>query len=104
MKKLMERIKGLLSKAFAWAAGQPKDKILHFTAGMVLYLAAGMVVKVVFPESHAPWLFPLTVTICAAGLKELVWDKKTGGSIEKADFWATVIGGVTAGVLTLFGL
>ena len=69
----------------------PKDKAMHFCAGLALSILAGL---------FAYPMFGLLIAAAVGALKEIVWDwllKK--GTPELLDFVATVAGGVLGAVI-----
>ncbi len=69
----------------------PKDKAMHFCAGLALSILAGL---------FAYPMFGLLIAAAVGALKEIVWDwllKK--GTPELLDFVATVLGGVLGTVI-----
>jgi hypothetical protein len=69
----------------------PKDKVMHFCAGLALSILAGL---------FAYPMFGLLIAAAVGALKEIVWDwllKK--GTPELLDFVATVLGGVLGAVI-----
>ena len=69
----------------------PKDKVMHFCAGLALSILAGLLL--------CPLIGLATAAVVGA-LKEIIWDwllKK--GTPELLDFVATVAGGVLGAVI-----
>ena len=69
----------------------PKDKAMHFCAGLALSILAGLL--------YTPFWGLATAAVVGA-LKEIIWDwllKK--GTPELLDFVATVAGGVLGAVI-----
>ena len=69
----------------------PKDKVMHFCAGLALSMLAGLL--------YTPFWGLATAAVVGA-LKEIIWDwllKK--GTPELLDFVATVAGGVLGAVI-----
>ena len=69
----------------------PKDKVMHFCAGLALSMLAGLL--------YTPFWGLATAAVVGA-LKEIIWDwllKK--GTPELLDFAATVLGGALGAVI-----
>lgn len=65
----------------------PKDKLLHFGAGLII--GGGVAYFTGKPDMG------IAAAALAGGLKE-AWDSKHGGKVELLDMVATVLGGVVA--------
>ena len=69
----------------------PKDKAMHFCAGLALSILAGL---------FAYPMFGLLIAAAVGALKEIIWDwwwKR--GTPERWDSWATVLGGTLGAVI-----
>lgn len=83
MEKFLKRLKS------AWAGlwDVPRDKVLHFAAGMLVVLVVSLL------RSAAP--YALFVGVWVALFKEF-WDLLTGGEVDLWDAGATCIGAAAA--------
>lgn len=96
-------MKKLLTMIFGWISSIPKDKILHFTAGLVMYFVC-VVVLSFLNNPTTTRLVALIITSLAAVLKEIWVDKKLiGGTPELLDA-ITTIAGASVGYLFIYFL
>ena len=94
---MKKNINKVVSTVLCLLGRVPKDKLLHFIAGMLL-TAVVACIRCVAP-------FSVIVGIISGAVKEL-WDSKNGGSVELMDFIATSAGAMTMQIVVwiyLFG-
>lgn len=77
------------------------DKLLHFIAGMVIFMVLFRVFLVFLPMRCA-FVLSYPLSVLASYLKELIYDKKMGkGVYNIKDFYAGLIGSTAALCLDL---
>jgi len=105
----MRTILIILSLAFFLTADSqiPKDKQLHFSAGVIFtgftyYTVEAVFTEDQFTDSYARWK-PITISlgVCTlAGVGKETWDYLSYGVFDPKDLAATMLGGVaTIGVI-----
>lgn len=80
-----------MEKIFNWLGNIPADIALHYIAGMIIVA----VVTALFPVA-ADYTFLAAVVV---GFIKEIYDLFTDGEFCFADFYATVLGGLTLQVL-----
>lgn len=85
-----------MEKIFNWLGNIPADKALHYIAGMLIVA----VVTALFPVA-ADYTFLAAVVV---GFIKEVYDLFTDGEFSFADFYTTVLGGLTLQLLIWIAL
>ena len=67
----------------------PKDKLLHFGAGLVISLVVGTLTVPLYG----------VIASLVAGVGKEVWDSRGHGTVEVLDVVATLFGGVVGAIL-----
>lgn len=81
-------------KFVKWLLSIPRDKELHFVAGLIVAAFFSIV-----------WGFPLPILAAAlAGLVKEAFDKYSTGLVEWSDFFYTLAGGLVIQIFALVAL
>lgn len=92
---------GIFKKVLSWISSIPKDKLLHFIAGMIVFFIFLSFSKLVGASPSFGIVLSGILTTALAIFKESWFDKNNDGEVSCLDVISTVFGGLTAALFSL---